>query len=490
MDLPDPEPHQSTNLSKSRYLAGLQCPLLLYHKVHNPELVPETDKFTQFKLDQGSAAGQLATRQYGGVKIPAFPLEDSVALTRKVIGEGTKYVLEAAFYFQEIHVKVDILVNRGGNHVDIIEVKSSTKVKDEHIDDLAIQRYVLEGNDFNVDHTILMHLNPEYRHPDGSLFLLSDESGAVGEKMTDLPENLRVQRKIIRASEPPKMDIGPHCGKPYECPLKYMCWKHIPEMSIFNIPNMRSNKWELYTQGIIEIGQLPEWFKGKPFQKPFLDSCRSGKPVIDKPGLRGMMAELSEPLYFMDFETMQLAVPVHAGSRPWQQMTVQWSVHVLKKGKLEHHEFIHDSEKDPRMPFITSLLNVLDDAGSIVVYNGVFEKGRLEEIAETFPEYKERIDRVIARLWDQLLVFKNYYCDARFKGSNSLKNVLPVLVPELSYKNLDVQEGGTAMVEYARMIALPESEEKQKIKMNLLEYCKLDTLAMVEIHKALCRIFE
>jgi hypothetical protein len=372
--------------------------------------------------------------------------------------------------------------------VDTIEVKSATKVKDEHIDDLAIQRFVLEGNDYVVDRTCLMHLNPDYRYPAGSLFTISDETAEVGAKIPDIPENLRVQRKIIRASEPPEMAIGPHCGQPYECALKYICWKHIPELSIFNIPNLRNTKWEFYKQGVIEIGQLPEWFKGKPYQKPFLDSCRSGKPVIDKPGLKSMMAELSEPLYFMDFETMQLAVPVHVGTKPWQQLPVQWSVHVLKKGKLEHHEFIQDSEADPRLPFIDSLLKVLGVKGSIIVYSASFEGGRLEEIAEALPEYRERIDSVVARLWDQLLVFKNHYCDSRFGGSNSLKCVLPILVPELSYKGLDVQEGGTAMAEYARMISLPDGKEKQKIKKNLLEYCKLDTLAMVEIHKVLSGI--
>ncbi|MDO9537462.1 MAG: DUF2779 domain-containing protein [Thermoplasmata archaeon] len=491
-ELPHPSaPNQSldadkTGLSKSKYLAGLQCPLLLFHKAHSPELFPGPDAFTQFRFDQGTAAGKLATGQYVGVTIPAFPIENSVELTEKAIDQGEKYIFEAAFNFQEIHVKVDILVNHGNGHVDIIEVKSSTKVKDEHIDDLAIQCFVLEGNDFDVDQIFLMHLNPDYLHPEGSLFTLSDESDAVDERMSDIPENLQTMRKVLRASEPPEIGIGPHCGKPYECVLKPVCWAHVPELSIFNIPNIRANKWEFYSKGLITIDQLPDWFKGKSYQKPFLDACRTGKPVIDKPGLKAFMAELSEPLYFMDFETMQLAVPIHTGTKPWQQLTVQWSVHTLKKGKLEHHEFIQDSEDDPRVPFITSLLDVLGDTGSIIVYNVAFEKGRLEEIAEAFPEHKPRIDKVIARLWDQYLVFKKFYCDAGFKGSNSLKNVLPVLVPKLSYKDLDVQEGGTAMVEYARMIALPEGEEKQKIKQNLLEYCKLDTLAMVEIHKVLC----
>jgi CRISPR/Cas system-associated exonuclease Cas4 (RecB family) len=468
-------------LSKSRYVAGLQCPLLLYHKVNSPALF-SPEPFAQYQFDQGKAAGRLATKLYEpGTVIPEFPLGDSLLKTGKALDEGKENIFEAAFSFQGIHVKVDILVNHGDGHVDIIEVKSSTKVKDQHFDDLAIQRFVLEGNDLSVDSAFLLHMNPDYRHPDGPLFLLSDESSAVDARMKDIPENLRAIRKVLRAKEPPKTDIGPHCGKPDDCPLKKQCWKHIPELSIFNIPNLRSEKWEFYKQGIVEIGQLPDWFKGKPYQKPFLDSCKTGKPIIDKPGLKSKLAELKEPLYFMDFETLMLAVPAHAGTKPWQQLTVQWSVHALKNGKLEHREFIHDSAGDPRIPFIESLLEVLGDSGSIIVYSAPFETGRLEEIAEAFPQYRERIDKVIARVWDQLLVFKNHYCDSRFKGSNSLKKVLPVIVPELSYKGLDVQEGGTAMAEYARMISLPAGKEKEKIKNSLLEYCKLDTLAMVEI---------
>ncbi len=478
----------AARLSKSSYLAGLQCPLLLYRMVRGPEL-PEPDRFTQYQLDQGTAAGKLAAEQYGpGTQIPAFPLEEALEKTRKALEEGREHIFEAAFSFQDIHVKADILVSRGDGHADIIEVKSSTKVKDRHIDDLAIQRFVLEGNGLTVDSAFVLHMNPDYVHPGDSLFLLSDQTRAADSRMGNIPENLRAMRKVLRAPEPPDTDIGPHCGKPDECPLKGECWKHVPKISVFSIPNIRSEKWDFYRQGLVGIDQLPDWFKGKPYQKPFLDSCRSGKPVIDRTGLGSMMAELKEPLHFMDFETLMLAVPVHPGTRPWQQITVQWSVHTLKEGKLGHREFIHDSATDPRIQFIESLLEALGDTGSVIVYSAPFEKGRLEEIAEAFPQYRDRIDRVIARVWDQLLVFKNHYCDSGFCGSNSLKNVLPVMVPELSYATLDVQEGGTAMAEYARMISLPGGGEKEKIKKNLLEYCKLDTLAMVEIHKVLSGI--
>ena len=228
-------------------------------------------------------------------------------------------------------------------------------------------------------------------------------------------------------------------------------------MSIFNIPSFRG-KWDYYNQGIIELNDIPEDFLGTASQMPFINSIRSGKPCIDKSGMENFMAELKEPLYFMDFETLQLAVPKYDGTKPWQQHTIQWSVHVLEDGELQHHEFIHQEDSDPREPFIQSLLEVLGTEGSIIVYSAPFEGGRLKEIAEAFPKYQEQIDNVLSRLWDQLVMFRKFYCDSNFKGSNSIKNVLPVLVPELSYQDLEVQEGGSAMVEYAIMIELHEGQ--------------------------------
>ena len=371
-----------------------------------------------------------------------------------------------------------------GNGFDIIEVKSGTGVKDVHLDDLAIQKYVLEGNGMEVNSTILMHMNKKYRYPVGELFILSDQTEKVNLRMPDIFENLKKMRKMLLLDESPESDIGPHCKKPYDCALRGECWQHIPEMSVFNIPSFRG-KWDYYNQGIILLDDVPEDFIGTPSQMPFIHSYRSGKPHIDQSGLEKFMSELKEPFYFMDFETMQLAAPKYSGTKPWLQHPVQWSVHVLQDDELKHHEFIHSENSDPREPFIKSLLEVLGNIGSIIVYSAPFESGRLKEIAEAFPQYKDKIDNIIERLWDQLVVFRKFYCDSKFKGSNSIKNVLPVLVPELSYKNLEVQEGGAAMVEYSRMIGMPAGPEKQQIKDNLLEYCKLDTLAMVEIHRVL-----
>jgi len=473
-------------LSKSRYVAGLQCPRMLYYIVHNPTELPEPNAFDRYQMEQGTFAGKYAANFFkNAARIPEFPIDFALQKTQEAIRAGKPHIMEAAFTHENVHVKVDVLRRLDNGKFDIIEIKSKTKVEPTHWDDLAIQMYVLQQNGLEINAAYIFHLNKEYRHPDGDLFLLADQTEKVFSKLKEVPQNIKQMTEILARIEPPEQDIGPQCSRPYKCGLRDECWQHIPELSIFNIPRYRG-KWDFYRQGIIELDHVPEDFIGTGSQMPFIESYRTKKPKVDKSGLNKFMGLLKEPLYFMDFETIQLAVPKYNGTKPWQQLTVQWSVHKLTgNGEPEHFEFIHTEKSDPREPFIKSLLDMLGDTGSIIVWWVPFESGRLKEIADAFPQYQPQIASVLARIWEPYEASNKYYCDWRFKGSNSLKNVLPVMVPGLSYDPLEIQEGGTAMAEYARMLGLPGGPEKQQIRQNLLEYCKLDTLAMVEIHRAL-----
>jgi hypothetical protein len=256
-----------------------------------------------------------------------------------------------------------------------------------------------------------------------------------------------------------------------------MCWAHIPELSIFNIPGYRK-RWPLYEQGIIELKDLPELALNAS-QKAFLQAVRAGEPIIDRQAVRNELAKLGEPIYFLDFETINWAMPRHEGMSPYDIVTFQYSLHILENGKLTHKEFLWDNLEDPRLALLETLLDDLGEKGPIAVYTG-FEEARLRELANAFPQHRNRVDRVIARIWDMAKIFKDYYADARFLGKYSIKNVLPVMVPELSYKDLDIQDGGLAMVEFARMIEA-RGEEKEKIRAALLKYCERDTEAMVRI---------
>ena len=250
-------------------------------------------------------------------------------------------------------------------------------------------------------------------------------------------------------------------------PLTYREWQQILSALNFRlyIHNERTAK-----DVIDRIGVWTQWGRQKSGGKDELDS-------------------LVEPIYFLDFETVNWAVPKHDGMKAYRQMPFQWSIHVMDGGgEPEHKEFLWDNKEDPRKALADSLLDALGDKGTIVMYSS-FERTALNNLAEELPEYRDRVDAVIGRLWDLLEIFRKYYIDANFGGNNSIKNVLPVLVPGEGYGNLEIQEGGLASAMSAKMIS-KEGQEKEKIKNDLLEYCKQDTQAMVDIYRALLEKIE
>ena len=193
-----------------------------------------------------------------------------------------------------------------------------------------------------------------------------------------------------------------------------------------------------------------------------------------------------DPLYFFDFETISYAVPVFDGTAPYQQAPFQYSCHVLQEdGTLTHHEYLHTEPGDPRPALLEALLGDIGPTGQLIVYYAPFEKGILQGLAQAFPEHGSRLQDMIDRLWDQLLVFKKHYRHYAFGKSNSLKSVLPVVVTGLSYEGMAISNGLLAQVAWEEMIATADDAQKQQLADDLLKYCHLDTLAMVEIHQVL-----
>ncbi len=477
-------------LTKSKYMNGIQCPRLLYKVVNMPDDIPPPDEATQFIFKQGNEVGEMARKVFpGGIRIQMFPWHTITKRTKAALNSLAEHVYEAGFLHDEVVVLVDVLRKLDGKTVDIIEVKQSTRRKDEHIPDLAIQKYVVEGNGFKVNKTFLMHLNRDYVHPgggDAELLAMEDCTEEVNEHLATVPERLAAMKETCELHSPPRMDIGPHCTSPRECALMPECWARVPKPSIFNITGYR-NKWDLYEQGIVQLKDVPDDIKLSNSQQAFLDSYRLGHPIIDTRAIQEELGKMEKPIHFLDFETINWAVPKHEGMRSYMQVPFQWSLHTLEDGKLEHKEFLWDNQDDPRLQLTEKLLDALGDKGSIVVYSS-FEKSRLNELADAFPEHRDRINAVVDRLWDQLEIFRNFYTDAAFGGSNSIKNVLPVLVPNLSYKDLEIQQGGLAMATFAKFIEMKPGQEKEKIRDALLKYCERDTFAMVEIHRRLAEL--
>jgi hypothetical protein len=305
-------------------------------------------------------------------------------------------------------------------------------------------------------------------------------------RQADIRQQLGDMRQTLEGGEP-SIDIGPYCTAPYECDFKSYCWQHIPEYSVFDIANLRSNrKFALYYGGVLHLQDIPPDFSLSDNMQIQVEAELTGRKFVNTRNIREFLSKISEPIGFLDFETFMEPVPSFDGQRPYQQMPFQYSLHISENGKPAHHEFLQATGLDPRQAFIEKLLEDTVSCRTILVYNQAFEVTRLQEIAKNFPEFAEGIESIIARIVDLMTPFRNkdYYI-REMCGSHSIKYVLPAMVPDLSYDNLAIADGEMAMLAYASLSKMDDGDEKKKIRQDLLEYCRLDTLAMVKIWERL-----
>ena len=291
---------------------------------------------------------------------------------------------------------------------------------------------------------------------------------------------------MLVQNEIPDIDIGLHCNDPYTCDFAGHCWKKIPKYSVFNIANLRDpKKFDLYNKGIVNFADIPEDFPLNENQWMQVKSELNNETFIDKNNINEFVNGLKYPLYFMDFETFSTAVPLFDKSRPYQQLVFQYSLHILptSNGELLHNEFLDENNgQDPRIAFIEKLIDDCGAQGDVLVYNIGFERGKLADLALAFPQYSYGINKIIERLKDLMVPFQQrWYYTPTMQGSYSIKKVLPALVLELSYNDLNIKEGGTASNTFAAMLMGEFEGDINQTRNDLLAYCKLDTLAMVEI---------
>jgi hypothetical protein len=479
-------------LSKSRFIAGWQCLKRLYLEVHQPELAEEPDERTMAIFDQGQDVGRWAQKRFpGGVLIEAGPEEMDKALeqtTRAVADKQNPAVFEATFTHDNVLARVDILERLPRNHWRLIEVKSSTGVKDYYLYDVAIQRVILEGLGMKVV-PCLMHLNREYVY-DGKqydvekLFVLHDLTSEIDAREQEVRDLLREEWKALAAPAPPDIAPGSQCTKPYTCEFYKVCNLEPPIDHVSYLPGITAKRLkELASRGIDSIGKIPKDFPLKEKQRRAWECARSGKPWFEK-GLKAALAGLRFPLYFMDFETLALALPRYAGMSPYDQIPFQWSVHVQRQpgGELEHYEYLADDLNDPRPEFSRTLCQIIGKTGSVLAYNSGFESRCLGELAARQPQHRDAIANIQGRLWDLLPVIRAHVYHPAFRGSYSLKDVLPALVADMTYEGMEVAEGSEAGLKWERMMRAEErSEERRRLRNALLAYCRQDTLAMVRL---------
>ena len=352
-----------------------------------------------------------------------------------------------------------------------------------------MQRYVVEGCGLKVRALKLMHLNREdCVYPNlRDLFKIEDITAQVDAASQALPANLRSIRAALRRRTEPDLPIGVHCDKPFTCPMKRLCWQHVPRESIFTIPRLNEEKAaDLIARGILSVHDVPADYPLSYTQRAYVDMVQAGQATILAEGVRNSLAELERPIHFLDFETIAYAVPRFNGTRPYQATPFQYSCHVLhRNGRLGHREYLHLDDSDPRPALARQLVNDVHESGSVVAYSAGFEGHVIRHLAEAVPDVADELTSIGDRMWDQRVVFQHFYSDPGFLGSTSIKRVLPVVVPGLSYTDLKIQRGDDAQAAWMEMIATQDDDRKEQMADDLRDYCQLDTYAMVEIHRAL-----
>jgi hypothetical protein len=441
---------------------------------------------------RGTNVGVLAQQLFpGGIRAAQGDPPDydkALKKTKQLIDEGTKAVYEAAFQFNEVLAIADIIV-KDENGWKIYEVKSSTSISETYLNDAALQYFVISNSGVKIKDFSIIYINNQYVRKGKlnleELFNIESVLDFILPQQKTVQENIERFKKVLRQNKIPDIDIGEHCYNPYICGFYNYCRKHIPENSIFDFSGMHlAKKYELYREGIIRLEDVPDGYPLNKNNQLQLDAYRNAKPVIYKNAIEKFLSDLIYPLYFMDFETFQPAVPLFDNSKPYQQIPFQYSVYLKKDKRSEsnHFEFLADPGEDPRVRFIENLLKVTRDEGDILVYNKAFEITRLNEIARDYPEYSKKKEQLISRIKDLMVPFqKKYFYSPEMKGSYSIKYVLPALVPELSYENLVINDGGLASIAYESLQTETDLMRIAEIKEHLLEYCKLDTLGMIKI---------
>ncbi len=485
-------------LSKSRFQLGLQCYRQLWLKSHRPDLADAISDQQQHIFDTGTAVGELARERFApGILVEADFMHSAEALatTRELMSNPPAAIFEAAFEHGGVFVRPDVLT-RAGDAWDLYEVKSSTKLKPENVTDVAVQLWVLEGAGLKIRRAFLMHLDSGYAYPGGDydldrLFAAEDVTADVRTWQAEIPRLVAEMRTMLAGPEP-ELPIGKHCDKPFVCAFYGYCHASLPRHAVTDLPRIGSDLLDsLVADGILAIADVPLAYPGlTTAQRLVCEVVRSGEPRFTG-DIGHSLSALEYPVHFVDFETVQFALPLFRGTRPWQQIPFQWSDHVMSAGgTIEHREFLFEGTGDPRPHFIESLLSAVGTRGSIVVYTS-FENTQLAALATALPEHAAGIAAVQARIFDLERVVKAHVQHPDCCGRTSIKYVLPALVDDLSYEGLGIQEGGTASMRYAAALAggLPEGD-RQQVYADLREYCATDTLAMVRVYEVLSAMAE
>lgn len=487
----------STNLSKSLYCSGVQCPKMLWLKKHRPELFDDS-AMNQAVLETGLAVGDLAMGLFGNYQeVPYGDLTEMIAITERLLAEGVENIAEASFSYDGLFCSVDILRVLQGKTVELYEVKSSTSLHDIYYHDVAYQMYVLEQLGFSVEKACLVHLDRSYVRGKelelDKLFSIADLTDDVRAMQEDVAARTGALKECILNPDEPEDDIGPQCFDPYDCGFWHHCTERLPVPNVFDVAGMQKRtKFKYYSQRIISFEELKNFARLNAGQLLQITHELEMLPEhIERDSIREFLDGLSYPLFFLDFESFQPAIPLYENSSPYDQIVFQYSLHIIEsEGEpLQHKEYLAWPGEDPRRKLAEQLCRDIPRGVCTLAYNMAFEKTRIRELAGLYPDLADHLMDIHDRICDLIIPFqrKQYYTRA-MQGSYSIKYVLPALFPddpELNYHNLEgVHNGTEASAAFAAMENMPE-DELFVCRENLLKYCGLDTLAMVKVWEKL-----
>jgi hypothetical protein len=458
-------------LSKSDYQLYLEAPLHLWAHKHGHIHKNPTD-FEIHIMNQG-----YEVEGYARNFLEKYVVNAS---------EGESVQFQETFSDNQFSARTDALIYKPKiNTYDLYEIKSSSSNKPEFIIDATFQ-YLIVNKQIKIDRIFILHLNKEYVRYSylnlEHLFISED----ITEKVHDCIMEIDIKRgEALEVAAAVSSESIQHCYKPNECPCSQICHPGLPDYSIYDIPRITEKKIQLLVQGILDINAVPDTFPLNDKQRLIVRVAKSNKEHIDREAIKREFEHFEYPLYFLDYETYLAAIPLFDGYHPQQQMVFQYSLHKMDsiESEVTHKEHLSVTRDDPSISLVQQLRGDIGDTGTVFVWNKTFEVTRNKELAEIHPEYTDFFNNLNDRIYD-LGDFINYgmYIHPGFKGSWSIKNVLSVMVPELSYAEMEIGKGDQAMMAWWSLIndELP-SNESEKTKMALLEYCKLDTWAMVKI---------
>ncbi len=485
-------------LTKSRYLAGLQCLRRLWLTVNQPPdwEEPASGSSQDIGIEIGLKAHLLFP---GGVLVDEMPWqhEEAMARTKALMADpSVPAIFEAAFEQGGIRVRVDVLERLPRGRWGLREVKSSGSVKDHYLDDVAIQMHVLAAAGLRLASVVVLVVNKVYVRDEGCIswpefFLREDVKDQASARLDGITDRIAGQMACLRKRKEPVVEPGSHCSSPYACDYWDRCTADKPEDWVARLPRMtETGRDALKAAGIEAISAIPEDFPLTQKQSIIRDVLVSGRPFV-APDLARLLQGFAAPALYLDFEAFAPTIPLYVGTRPFQTIPFQWSLHRLDAdGVLGHQEFLADGVTDPRREFAESLIRAVGTETTPIIVYSPYEQTQLKTLAALFKDLKAPIDAIIARLRDLLPVVRGAVYHPGFNFSHSIKTVGPALCPDFSYGDLEQVADGLAASNAFYRVASGRlgTEAAGELRQALLAYCERDTLAMVEVHRALVRM--